>query len=338
MDNKQIMVSGITPSGTMTLGNYLGVVKRFIEFQNEHDLYIFIANLHAITLPQDKEKLRKNTKEIAALYFACGLDINKSTIFLQSDVTQHSQLGWILTTYTTMGELSRMTQFKDKSVKAESINGKSYIPTGLFAYPALMASDILLYDAKFVPIGVDQKQHLELTRDLAIRMNNKYGKMFEIPEPLISEKTAKIMDLQDPTKKMSKSSTNPKAIITMLDTPDQIRSKIKAALTDSEDLIKYDPINKPGVSNLITIYCELTNTSISDAEKRWENKNYKDLKDDVTEVLINLIEPIQQRFKELYNSKQVEQWLEIGAERARKIANKKLNKVQNLLGLNYNRK
>ncbi|AJM71908.1 tryptophan--tRNA ligase [Mycoplasma yeatsii] len=338
MDNKQIMVSGITPSGTMTLGNYLGVVKRFIEFQNEHDLYIFIANLHAITLPQDKEKLRKNTKEIAALYFACGLDINKSTIFLQSDVTQHCQLGWILTTHTTMGELSRMTQFKDKSVKAESINGKSYIPTGLFAYPALMASDILLYDAKFVLIGIDQKQHLELTRDLAIRMNNKYGKMFEVPEPLISEKTAKIMDLQDPTKKMSKSSTNPKSIITMLDTPDQIRSKIKAALTDSEDLIKYDPINKSGVSNLITIYCELTNTSISDAEKRWENKNYKDLKDDVTEVLINLIDPIQKRFKELYNSKEVEQWLEIGAERARKIANKKLNKVQNLLGLNYNRK
>ncbi|AGJ90617.1 tryptophan--tRNA ligase [Mycoplasma putrefaciens] len=337
MHAKQKMVSGITPSGTMTLGNYLGVVKRFIEFQKEHDLYIFIANLHAITLPQNKEELRKNTKEIAALYFACGLDINKSTIFLQSDVKEHSQLGWILITHTTMGELSRMTQFKDKSLKANTDN-KAYIPVGLFAYPALMAADILLYDADFVPIGIDQKQHLELTRDLAIRVNNKYGEVFKIPEPLINTNTSKIMDLQDPTKKMSKSSDNPKSIITMLDSTDQIKAKIKAAVTDSENLIKYDPVNKPGVSNLITIYCELTNTSIAEAEKRWTNKNYKDLKNDVTQVLIELIDPIQKRFKELYNSKQVEQWLEQGAIRAQKIAYKKVQKVQNLIGLNYNRK
>ncbi|WFQ92782.1 tryptophan--tRNA ligase [Mycoplasma feriruminatoris] len=334
---KEIMVSGITPSGTMTLGNYLGVIKRFIKYQEEYNLFIFIANLHAITIPQEKEKLRKNTKEIAALYFACGLDINKTTIFLQSDVLQHAQLGWILTTNTSMGELSRMTQFKDKSLKAESVNGKGYIPTGLFTYPALMAADILLYDPKFVPVGIDQKQHIEITRDIAIRMNNKYGEMFKIPEPLINSEI-KIMDLQDPSKKMSKSSDNPKAIITMLDSTDEIKSKIKAAVTDSENLIKYDPINKPGVSNLITIYCQLKNISIKDAEKHWENKNYKDLKDDVSQALIDEIIPIQTKFKELYNSKQVEQWLELGANTARNIANKKLNKVQNLMGLNYSRK
>ncbi|PPE05764.1 tryptophanyl-tRNA synthetase [Williamsoniiplasma lucivorax] len=334
---KEKMITGITPSGEMTLGNYLGAIKRCVEFQDEYDLYVFIANLHAITIPQNKEILRKNTKEIAALYFACGLDPQKSTVFLQSDVLEHAQLGWILNTQSSIGELSRMTQFKDKSQKTKA-KTKDYIPAGLFTYPTLMAADILMYDAKYVPVGIDQKQHVELTRDIAIRVNNKYSEVFKIPEPLISENKIKIMDLQDPSKKMSKSSTNPKAIIYMLDPPKVIAAKIKAAITDSENLIKYDPKHKPGVSNLMMIYAILKNITIKQAEKHWTGKNYKDLKDDVTEVLIQTLEPIQTRYQQLYNSKDVEQWLEQAATKARLEAHKKLNKVQNALGLNYNRK
>ncbi|WP_027062979.1 tryptophan--tRNA ligase [Mesoplasma seiffertii] len=334
---KKKMLSAITSSGTMTLGNYLGAVKRMVNFQEEYEMHVFIANLHAITVPQDKEVLRKNIKEIAALYFACGMDPNKSVIFLQSDVLEHAQLGWILNTQSTIGELSRMTQYKDKSQKAEE-SGKGYIPAGLFTYPTLMAADILLYDAEFVPVGIDQKQHVELTRDLAMRMNNRYGEMFVIPECLVTENKLKIMDLQDPTKKMSKSSDNPKAIIKMLDSPADIRSKITAAVTDSENLIKHDPIKKPGVTNLIDIYTTLKNIPLEQALLRWEGKNYKDLKDDVIEALLEVMEPIQARYKELYNSAEVEQWLDQGAAKARKIASKKLNKVQNLMGLNYKRK
>ncbi|ATZ17499.1 tryptophanyl-tRNA synthetase [Williamsoniiplasma luminosum] len=334
---KEKMITGITPSGEMTLGNYLGAIKRAVEFQDEYELYVFIANLHAITIPQDKEILRKNTKEIAALYFACGLDPQKSTVFLQSDVLEHAQLGWILNTQSSIGELSRMTQFKDKSSKTKA-QSKDYIPAGLFTYPTLMAADILMYDAKFVPVGIDQKQHVELTRDLAIRVNNKYGTVFQIPEPLISKDKIKIMDLQDPTKKMSKSSTNQKAIIYMLDEPKVIEAKIKAAITDSENLIKYDPKNKPGVANLMTIYTTLKKITIKEAEKHWQGKNYKDLKDDVAAALIETLAPIQQRYKQLYNSSEVEQWLKDAAIKAQYEARKKLNKVQNALGLNYNRK
>ncbi|WP_026389653.1 tryptophan--tRNA ligase [[Acholeplasma] multilocale] len=334
---RQKMLSAITSSGTMTLGNYLGAVKRMVDFQENYDMHVFIANLHAITMPQEKEKLRKNIKEISALYFACGMDPEKSVIWLQSDVMEHAQLGWILNTQSTMGELSRMTQFKDKSLKAEE-SGKGYIPAGLFTYPTLMAADILLYDAAFVPVGVDQKQHVELTRDLATRMNNRFGEMFTVPECLITENNIKIMDLQDPTKKMSKSSDNPKAIIMMLDTPEQITAKIKAAVTDSENLIKYDYENKPGVTNLMNIYMILKGITKEQAEAHWEGKNYKDLKDDVTEAILEMITPIQDRYKELYNSKELEQYLEDGANKARIIARKKLNKVQNLMGLNYNRK
>ncbi|ATZ18896.1 tryptophanyl-tRNA synthetase [Williamsoniiplasma somnilux] len=334
---KKRMVSAITPSGTMTLGNYLGAVKHFIDFQDEYEMFIFVANLHAITIPQEKEKLRKNMKEIATLYFACGLDPHKSTIFVQSDVMAHAQLGWILNTQSTIGELSRMSQFKDKSKKAET-TGKGYIPAGLFTYPTLMAADILLYDANFVPVGVDQKQHVELTRDLAERINNKYSDVFTIPEPLITENKIKIMDLQDPTKKMSKSSDNPKAIILMLDTPEMIKSKIKAALTDSEGIIKYDIVNKPGVSNLLTIYSICKNITIKEAVKNFENKNYGDLKNETAEAIIEIVSPIQEKFKKLYNSSDVEDWLNNGANKANLIANKKLNKVQNALGLNFNRK
>ncbi|WP_027875237.1 tryptophan--tRNA ligase [Mesoplasma chauliocola] len=334
---KQRMVTGITPSGSMSLGNYLGVVKNLVEYQNEYELFVFVANLHAITIPQDSTSLKSKTKEMTALYIACGLDPEKMTLFLQSDVFEHAQLGWILTTQSTMGELSRMTQFKDKSSK-QSEGDNISIPTGLFTYPCLMAADILLYDPKFVPVGVDQKQHLELSRDIAIRMNNKYDEMHVVPEPILTKGNIKIMDLQDPTKKMSKSSDNPKAVIKMLDTPAEITSKIKAAVTDSENLIKYDPINKPGVSNLMNIYSIIKNVSIDDCHKMWEGKNYKDLKDDVTQALLELIIPIQEKYSEIIKGDYLKEVLEKGALKAKKIAHKKLNKVQNKLGINWYRK
>lgn len=336
MDKKR-MVSAITPSGAMTLGNYLGAVKRFIEFQDEYEMMIFIANLHAITVPQDKTELRKNMHEIATLYFACGLDPAKATVFVQSEVLAHAQLGWILNTQATMGELARMTQYKDKAAK-EELKEKGSIPAGLFVYPTLMAADILLYDAQFVPVGIDQKQHVELTRNLGERLNYRFGPMFMIPEPLITENKIKIMDLQDPTKKMSKSSDNPKAIITMLDSPSLIHTKIKAAVTDSEGIIKYDLEYKPGISNLINIYAICKNIKIEEAIPRWVDKNYADLKNDVANAIVELIAPIQTRYQELLNNPLVEQWLTEGANKANYLANKKLNKVQNLLGLNYNRK
>lgn len=334
---KKRMITGITPSGNMTLGNYLGAIKRAVEFQDEYELMVFIANLHAITIPQDPKKLRENTHEIATLYFACGLDPQKSTVFLQSDVWEHAQLAWILNTQSTIGELSRMTQFKDKSKKAEK-SGNGYIPAGLFNYPTLMAADILLYDANLVPVGIDQKQHVELTRDLAMRINNKYKKVFTIPEPLITKTKTKIMDLQDPSKKMSKSSDNPKSLIYMLDSPEVIAQKIKVAITDSENLIKYDPENKPGVSNLITIYTTLKNISIEDAEKHWKGKNYKDLKDDVAQAIIETLTPIQKKYQDLLTNQKVEKWLEEAAQKAQKIAQEKITLVQDTLGINYTNK
>ncbi|ATZ17901.1 tryptophan--tRNA ligase [Mesoplasma melaleucae] len=334
---KDRMITGITPSGSMSLGNYLGVVKNLIEYQDQYDLFVFVANLHAITIPQDPTMLKAKTKEMTALYIACGLDPEKMTLFLQSDVVEHSQLGWILTTQSTMGELSRMTQFKDKSAKQGESENIS-IPTGLFTYPCLMAADILLYDPKYVPVGVDQKQHLELSRDIAIRMNNKYGEMHIVPEPILTKGNIKIMDLQDPTKKMSKSSNNPKAVIKMLDTPAEITNKIKSAITDSENLIKYDPVNKPGVSNLMNIYAIIKNFSIDDCHKRWAGKNYKDLKDDVTEALLELIIPIHEKYNEIIKGDYLKDVLENGALKAKKIAIKKVNKVQNKLGINWYRK
>ncbi|AVN60211.1 tryptophan--tRNA ligase [Mesoplasma entomophilum] len=334
---KERMITGITPSDSMSLGNYLGVVKNLIEYQNEYDLFVFVANLHAITIPKDPTQLKLKTKEMTALYIACGLDPEKMTLFLQSDVVEHSQLGWILTTQSTMGELSRMTQFKDKSAK-ESNGENISIPTGLFTYPCLMAADILLYDPKFVPVGVDQKQHLELARDIASRMNNKYGEMHVVPEPILTKGNIKIMDLQDPTKKMSKSSENPKAVIKMLDSPAEIANKIKAAVTDSENLIKYDPVNKPGVSNLMNIYSIIKDVSIEECNKRWEGKNYKDLKDDVTEALLELIIPIHEKYNEIIKGDYLKEVLEEGASKAKKVANKKVNKVQNKLGINWYRK
>ncbi|QHX36451.1 tryptophan--tRNA ligase [Spiroplasma sp. BIUS-1] len=337
MDKKR-MLSAITTTGQMTLGNYIGAMKNFVELQEEFDMYVFVANLHGITTPIEKETLRKNIKNMVTLYFACGMDPEKSTVFVQSDVLEHAQLAWILTCNTTIGELQRMTQFKDKSTKVKSENGTEFIPTGLLTYPVLMAADILLYDPEFVPVGKDQKQHIELARNIAERMNNKFGEMFTIPGDYTPKVGSKIMDLQDPSKKMSKSAANPKSFIALLDDIEDVKKKIKAAVTDSENLIKYDPENKPGVSNLLTIYSALKNITIEETEKFFEGKDYGFLKENVSEVVVELLEKIQTKFKELSNSDLVDEWLEKGAEKARKIARKKLTKVQNLTGVNYKRK
>ncbi|AKX34495.1 tryptophanyl-tRNA synthetase [Spiroplasma litorale] len=338
MENKKRMVSGITATGTITLGNYIGAIKNFVELQDKFEMYIFVANLHAITSPIDKLKLKNNIKSMVALYFACGLDPKKVKIFIQSEVLEHTQLGWILTCNSTLGELNRMTQFKDKSTKVKSSNGTEFIPTGLLTYPLLMAADILLYDPDFVPVGKDQKQHIELTRNIAERMNSKYGEMFKIPGDYIAKIGSKIMDLQDPTKKMSKSSDNPKSYISLLDDLKEVEKKIKSAVTDSENIVKYDPEKKPGVSNLITIYSSIKNQTIEETESYFKDKDYGQFKNEVTKCVCDLISSIQENYNKLYDSKEVEQWLEEGANSARFIANKKLNKVMNLIGLNYKRK
>lgn len=337
MSEKKRMVTAIASSGNMTIGNYFGVIKQIVSYQQDYDLFLFIANLHAITTPQDKTKLKENIKTMATLYIACGIDPQLTTVFIQSDVLEHAQLGWILNTQTNMGELERMTQYKDKSLKAA--NKTSYIPSGLLTYPTLMAADILLYDANYVPVGIDQVQHVELTRTLAERMNKTYQQdLFVLPEALIPTKTPKIMDLQDPTKKMSKSSTNEKAFIRILDEPDLIRKKINSALTDSEDKVYYNLKTKPGISNLMTIYSAITGLTHPEIEQQFLNKNYQEFKTAVSDALIKELSPIQERYQLLKSGDDLDQWLKEGALKAQKIAYKKLQKVQNTMGLNYKRK
>ncbi|WP_338970384.1 tryptophan--tRNA ligase [Spiroplasma endosymbiont of Labia minor] len=332
---KEKMVTGITSTGTLTLGNYIGALRNFVKLQDQYEMYIFIANLHGITVPIDPETLRNNIKTIVALYFACGLDPNKVHIFKQSDVPAHSELQWILTTFTTLGELKRMTQFKDKSAKVKNSNGTEMIPTGLLIYPVLMAADILLYDAVKVPVGNDQKQHIELTRNIAERLNNKFNKnIFTVPEEYIPEIGAKIMGLQNPTKKMSKSSTNDKDSISMLDDEAIIRKKIASAITDSENKVYYDLINKPGVSNLLTIYASLKEISILEAENVFKDKNYGEFKTAISDIIIATLKPIQDKFKILYDSTEVKNWLASGANDANIIANKKIELIKENIGIN----
>ncbi len=277
MNNAKKLVSGITATGKLTLGNYLGAIKNFIKLQHEYDSYFFVADLHALTIEISPAELRKNRKDIFALYLACGIDPEKSTIFFQSDVPEHSELYWILTNNSTIGELSRMTQFKDKSSKVKSSNGTESIPTGLFMYPILMASDILLYNADAIPVGHDQIQHVELTRDLANRINNKYNLNLTLPNAIVPKVGAKIKSLTEPEKKMSKSDTNPKSTIYLLDDPIVAYNKIMKAVTDSENKI-YISENKPGITNLLTIYASLNEISIQEAEIIFKEKNYLDLK------------------------------------------------------------
>ena len=326
------IVSGIQPSGKMTLGNYLGAIKNFVALQDsseEQDFLVFVADLHAITVPQDPKTLRANIRSLVAVYLACGLDPKKVSLFIQSEVHEHAELGYLLQTITYIGELERMTQYKDKMVK--QVAGVS---SALLTYPVLMAADILLYNADYVPVGEDQKQHLELTRDLAQRFNSRYSDTFKIPEALIPKNgAAKIMSLQEPTKKMSKSDPIDKACIYLLDEPNIIRKKIASAVTDSDETIKYDPINKPGVSNLLTILSATTNKEIKDLEKEYEGKGYGDFKKDVAEAVVNMLEPIQKRYNELLTSDELDKVLDEGREKASYLARKMVSKVKRKMGL-----
>ncbi|GGN60322.1 MULTISPECIES: tryptophan--tRNA ligase [Oceanobacillus] len=323
----QTIFSGIQPSGTLTLGNYLGAIRQFVELQDEYQCYFCIVDEHAITVPQDRLELRKNIRSLAALYLASGLDPKKATLFIQSEVPAHTQLGWMLQSISYVGELERMTQYKDKST------GKEAVSSALLTYPALMAADILLYQANLVPVGDDQKQHMELTRDLAQRFNNRFNDIFTIPEIRIPEVGARIMSLQEPTKKMSKSDENQRGFISMLDEPKQIEKKIKSAVTDSEGIVKYDKENKPGVSNLLTIYSSCTGESIEELEKKYEGKGYGDFKQGVADAVVNLLEPIQERYKALIDSPELDTILDEGADRASAIANKTVAKAKKAMGL-----
>ena len=323
----QTMLSGIKPTGRLTLGNYIGAIRQFVEYQDEYEMYIFIANLHAITVAQDPKELKQNTKDLIALYLACGLDSEKVTLFLQSDVHQHAELGWILTCHSYMGELQRMTQYKDKTAK-----GETGITAGLFTYPCLMAADILMYDADFVPVGVDQKQHVELTRDIAERFNNRYGETFRIPQPLTPTVGAKIYSLQNPTKKMSKSEDNPKATIDLLDDPAAARKKIMSAVTDSLGTIQYDPENQPGVSNLLMIHSSLSNEPLDALVARFQGKGYGDLKKETGQIVFDFLSDLQSRYREIIASGKIDEILREGNEKASRIAERKLRKVKKKLG------
>ncbi|MBE2906919.1 tryptophan--tRNA ligase [Anoxybacillus flavithermus] len=319
--------SGIQPSGVITLGNYIGAMKQFVELQHDYNCYFCIADQHAITVPQDRLVLRKNIRSLAAFYLAVGIDPNKSTLFIQSEVPAHAQAGWILQCIAYIGELERMTQFKDKSA------GKEAVSAGLLTYPPLMAADILLYSTDIVPVGEDQKQHIELTRDLAERFNKRYGEIFTIPEARIPKIGARIMSLTDPTKKMSKSDPNQKSYITLLDDAKTIEKKVKSAVTDSEGTIRYDKENKPGVSNLLMIYSILANEPIEQLEARYVGKGYGEFKADVAEAIINTLTPIQEKYYELMESSELDDILDEGAEKANRVASKMLKKMENAIGL-----
>ncbi len=323
----QTMLSGIKPTGRLTLGNYIGAIRQFVEYQDEYEMYIFIANLHAITVAQDPKELKQNTKDLIALYLASGLDPEKVTLFLQSDVHQHAELGWILTCHSYMGELQRMTQYKDKTAK-----GETGITAGLFTYPCLMAADILMYDADYVPVGVDQKQHVELTRDIAERFNNRYGETFRIPQPLTPKIGAKIYSLQNPTKKMSKSEENPKGTIDLLDDPGVARKKIMSAVTDSLGTIQYDPDTQPGVSNLLMIHSSLSGESLESLVSRFQGKGYGDLKKETGGIVFDFLSDLQSRYRDIIASGKIDEILREGNEKASRIAERKLRKVKKKLG------
>ena len=325
------LVSGIQPSGGITLGNYLGAIKQFVSLQNDLEdveFFVFIADLHAITVPQDRASLKKNIRSLAALYLACGLDPKKVTLFIQSEVAEHSQLGYIMESTVYLPELQRMTQFKDKISKQ-----KEGISASLLTYPALMAADILLYNANLVPIGDDQKQHLELTRLLAERFNNRHGETFVVPEGYFPKAAKRVMSLSDPTKKMSKSDENSKGVIFLLDPINQTKNKIRSAITDSDTKIVYDKTNKPGISNLLDIYSALTNKSIKTLEDEFKDASYKDFKEALANQVEEVILPIQAKYQEIYNSKELDSILNEGKEKASLIAKRTLNKVYKKLGL-----
>lgn len=326
---KKIILSGIQSTGRLHLGNYLGAIDNWVKMQEEYNCYYMIANSHSLTVRNNPEELKNNTLKIIALYVAAGLDPEKNTIFIQSQVKEHSELAWILNCYTYMGELSRMTQFKDKSAKhADNINA------GLFTYPVLMAADILLYKADLVPVGDDQKQHLEITRNIAERFNNIYGETFTIPEAYIRKSSARIMGLQDPTSKMSKSSTNVNDVIFLDDDSETIMKKFKKAVTDSENVVRFDVINKPGISNLMSIYGAITGKNEKEIEEEFKGKGYGDFKMAVANAVIEKLKPIQEKYNELLNNpKYIEKIYLDGARKASELASKTIDEVKEKVGL-----
>ncbi|KAA0935475.1 tryptophan--tRNA ligase [Streptomyces apricus] len=312
------VLSGIQPTaGSFHLGNYLGAVRQWVALQESHDAFYMVVDLHAITLPQDPGALRANTRLAAAQLLAAGLDPARCTLFVQSHVPEHAQLAWVMNCLTGFGEASRMTQFKDKSAK----QGADRASVGLFTYPILQVADILLYQANEVPVGEDQRQHIELTRDLAERFNGRFGQTFTVPKPYILKETAKIFDLQDPTIKMSKSASTPKGLVNLLDDPKATAKKIKSAVTDTDTVIRFDPVEKPGVSNLLGIYSTLTGTGIAELEEKYAGKGYGALKTDLAEVVVDFVTPFRERTQQyLDDPETLDSILAEGAEKARVVA------------------
>lgn len=328
----ETLFSGIQPSGIPTLGNYIGALKQFSEVQDYYDCYFCIVDQHAITAPQDRVKLREQIRQLAAIYLASGIDPEKSTLFIQSEVPAHVQAGWMLTTISTIGELERMTQFKDKAQKQTE-----GIPAGLLTYPPLMASDIVLYDTNIVPVGEDQKQHIELTRNLVERFNSRYDDILVKPEIRMPKVGGRVMSLQDPTSKMSKSDNNHKNYISLLEDPAAAAKKIKSAVTDSDGEVKYDVENKPGVSNLLSIYSSLTDESVSDLEAKYKDSNYGEFKNDLAEVVKSFLTDFQERYENYYNSDKLDEILDLGRDKAQQTSEKTLQKMENAMGLGRKR-
>ena len=328
--SKKRIFSGVQPSAIPTIGNYIGAMKNFVALQDEYDCTYCIVNQHAITVRLDTKKLKEQTRSLAALYLAIGLDPEKSTIFVQSEVPAHAQAAWIVQCNVGVGELERMTQYKDKSQKQQSVSA------GLLTYPPLMVADIVLYNAEVVPVGEDQKQHMELTRDFVERFNSRYGngnQLLVMPEPFIPKAGARVMSLQTPTKKMSKSDVNVKEYISMLDEPAVIRKKIKSAVTDSSGVIEFDPAEKPGVSNLLTIFSAFSGESIESLVSRFKGVGYGQFKEELADAIIAVMEPIQERYYELLKSDKLDEILDEGAKKANYVANKTLRKMEKAVGL-----
>ena len=327
IDKKKVIFSGIQPSGQLTLGNYLGAIKNWVALQDEFDCYFCVVDLHAITVKQEPKDLRQRTLEVLAIYIAAGIVPEKNTLFIQSHVPAHSECAWLLTCNSYMGELSRMTQYKDKSQRY----GDSIV-AGLFTYPVLMAADILLYNTDLVPVGQDQKQHLEIARDIANRFNNTYSPTFKIPDPYIPKVGAKVMSLQEPTKKMSKSDDNPNAYILIMDPPEVIRKKVSRAVTDSLGIINYSD-DQPGVKNLLDLLIAINGSNPQDLVTYYKDKGYADLKKDVADAIVNELEPIQNKVNEiLKDKKSLEEIYKLGAEKANYISMKTLRKMQKKIG------
>ncbi|MCL1983095.1 MAG: tryptophan--tRNA ligase [Clostridiales bacterium] len=319
--------SGVQPTGNIHIGNYLGAFKQFVELQNENECVYCIVDMHSITVPQDPAELKNNTLNVAAIYMATGIDPKKSILFVQSEVKEHAELAWILMCNSYTGELSRMTQFKDKSKGSESA------PAGLFTYPILMAADILLYDTDMVPVGNDQKQHIELCRDIAIRVNNKLSGTFVIPDGRYLKEGARVMSLDEPDKKMSKSAENELSRISLLDDENKIKKAIMRATTDSEGTVRFDIKEKPGISNLLTIYSAFSGVPIKTLEKKYEGRGYGEFKKDLVEITVDALRPIRERFNEIRNSQELPDALEEGADKARAIAEKTMKRVKGNFGL-----